>query len=248
MELAQAQIRIDDPGLLRGDGVFEAIRLYDGKPFELGRHLARMERSAAGLRLELDIAALAQDIERMLAVRGDGDDVLRVLATRGGRRIALFEALPDGGDRCSLHPVIYAPSRILDQVKSLSYAANMLASRLAREAGFDEALLVSPHGRVLECPTAAFFAVIDSVIRTPPLSDHVLDSITRQVLLELVEVIEEPITLEDLGRAQEAFLASSIRDVLAVDRIGEHELQCPGPRTLEAAERFRERTVAGTGS
>ena len=243
MQLADARIPVNDPGLLRGDGVFEAIRLCGGRPFELERHLERMRRSAAGLRLPLDIDAVRSDIESMLAARADGDDVLRVLATRGGRRIAIFEALPGQHESYSLGSVTYAPVRVLDQIKSLSYAGNMLAARLAQERGFDDALLVSPHGRVLECPTASFFAVAGGVIRTPPLSDHVLDSITRQILLEVADVREEPITADDLAGLEEAFVASSIRDVLAVSRIDEHQLDAPGPLTREAAGRFRERTA-----
>jgi branched-chain amino acid aminotransferase len=244
MQLADARISVNDPGLLRGDGVFEAIRVYERGPFELERHLERMRRSAAGLRLELDIAAVRADIESMLAARVEGDDVLRVLATRGGRRITLFEALPPQRESCSLGSVTYAPVRVLDQIKSLSYAGNMLASRLAQERGFDDALLVSPHGRVLECPTASFFAVTGGVIRTPPLSDHVLDSITRQILLEVAEVREEPISADDLAGLDEAFVASSLRDVLPVSRIDGHELGAPGALTRETAERFRERTAA----
>jgi branched-chain amino acid aminotransferase len=247
MQLDDARIPVSDPGLLRGDGVFEAIRVYAGGPLALGPHLERMRRSAAGLRLELDIAAMRSDIESMLAARTEGDDVLRVLATRGGRRITLFEALPPERDSCSLGSVTYAPVRVLDQIKSLSYAGNMLASRLAQERGFDDALLVSPHGRVLECPTASFFAVSGGVIRTPPLSDHILDSITRRILLEVANVREEPITADDLAGLDEAFVASSIRDVLAVSRIDDHELGVPGALTREAAARFRERIADDVG-
>jgi branched-chain amino acid aminotransferase len=247
LPVADARIRVDDPGLLRGDGVFEAIRLYGGRPFELDRHLERMQRSAAGLRLPLDIAAVRSDIEAMVAACADGDDVLRVVATRGGRRIALFEGLPPGGEACSLGSVIFAPVRVLDQIKSLSYAGNMLASRLAQERGFDEALLVTPHGRVLECPTSSFFAVTGGAICTPPLSDHVLDSITRQILLEIADIREAPITVEDLAGIEEAFIGSSVRDVLAVDRIDDRELPAPGPLTREVAARFLERTAARSG-
>jgi branched-chain amino acid aminotransferase len=233
-----------DEGLIRGDGVFEVIRLYDGRPFALERHLQRMQRSAEGLRLALDIEAVRADVAAMLAARADDDELLRVLATRGGVRIALFEAMPAARGACSLGRITYSPGRLLDQIKSLSYAANMLASRLARERGFDEALLVTPHERILECPTASFFAVSAGVIRTPPLSDHVLDSITRQILLEVAEVREEPISADDLAGLDEAFVASSLRDVLPVSRIDGHELGAPGALTRETAERFRERTAA----
>jgi branched-chain amino acid aminotransferase len=79
--------------------------------------------------------------------------------TRGGRRIVLLESLPAPLASAALACVEFAPVRILDGVKSLSYAANMLASRVAHDRGFDEALLCTPHGRVLEGPTSAFFCV-----------------------------------------------------------------------------------------
>ena len=81
------------------------------------------------------------------------------MLTRGGRRLLLTEQLPRAPATIRLGTVTYSPSRILDGVKSLSYAGNMLATRLAQERGFDEALLVTPHGRVLEAPTSSIFWV-----------------------------------------------------------------------------------------
>ena len=90
----------------------------------------------------------------------------------------------------------------------------MLASRLARERGADDALLVTPHGRVLECPTASFFLVRDGEVWTAPLSDHVLDSITRRVVLAVADVREEPIDARRARRTrEEAFVASSVHEV-----------------------------------
>jgi len=79
------------------------------------------------------------------------------------------------------------------------------------------------------------------------LSDHILDSITRRILLEVADVREEPITADDLARLDEAFVASSIRDVLAVSRIDDHELGAPGALTREAAARLRERIADDIG-
>src|ERR1700686_4687598 len=185
MPLAEARIPVTDEGLLRGDGVFEVMRLYDGVPFARECHLERMAHSARNLRLELDVGAIGRDIEALLRATQPGDGLLRVLATRGGHRIVLVEPLPALPEALALGYLTYAPVRVLDGIKSLSYAANMLATRLARERGFDEALLVTPHGRVLELPTASFFWVTDGELRTPPLSEHILDSITRRVVMEV---------------------------------------------------------------
>src|SRR6185436_8439484 len=127
----------------------------------------------------------------------------------------------------------------LDGVKSLSYAGNMLAGRLARERGFDEALLVTPHGRVLEAPTSSIFWVTtDGELVTPPLDEHILASITRERVLQACEVTERPGTTEDVLGAAEAFIASTTRDVQPVAAIEDRELE-PGPVTKTAAERVR---------
>jgi branched-chain amino acid aminotransferase len=244
---SQAVIPVTDEGLLRGDGVFEVIRLYDGRPYALDAHLARLERSAAGLRLPIDIDAIRADVALLLESRGRGgpaagaDVLVRMLVTRGGHRVVLIETMPTIAPTLALEPITYAPLRLLDGIKSLSYAANMLASRLAREEDADEALLVTPHGRVLECSTSSFFLVRDGEVWTAPLSDHVLDSITRRVVLAVATVREEPVEVDALAEAQEAFTASTPFEVSGVHRVGRHRYEAPGPRTREIAALVRER-------
>jgi len=239
---ADAVISATDDGLLRGDGVFEVSRLYAGRPYAFDEHLARMEQSARNLRLPFDADRLRDDARALLAEAGEVDALLRQLWTRGGRRLSLIEALPPLPPSIRLGLVTYAPTRVLDGVKSLSYAANMLSTRLAQERGFDEALLVTPHGRVLEGPTSSFFWVRDGRLHTPPLSEHILDSITRRRVIELMEdVVEESCTPDDLTHAQEAFLASSLREVMAVSAIEQTELDRTGAITAEAGRRLRER-------
>jgi branched-chain amino acid aminotransferase len=231
-----------DEGLLRGDGVFEVIRVYDGLPFALTEHLDRLERSGANLRLpEVFRAELEDEIPELLEARGGAsfDGVLRVVVTRGGRRLLLTEPAAPKPAGVRLGVVTYAPTRVLDGIKSLSYGANMLCTRLAQERGFDEALLVTPHGRVLEAPTSTLFWVDrDGTLCTPPLDEHILASITRDKLMKLLEVEERPCTLDDLSAASEAFLASTIREVQSIGAVEDVELE-EGPRTREAAAAFR---------
>jgi branched-chain amino acid aminotransferase len=240
---AEALVPATDEGLLRGDGVFEVIRLYGGRPFALDDHLARIARSAANLRLELDVEAVRADVEALLERNDVQEAALRVVVTRGGRLLGLVEALKELPETLAVATVEYAPTRVLDAVKSLSYAGNMLAGRLARERGADEALLVTPHGRVLEGPTCSVFVAFagDGLV-TPPLDDHILDSITRRRLLEVCDVRERPIARDELAGAQEAFMASTLREVHPIRAIDDRPLPgAPGPLTAQAARAIRAR-------
>jgi branched-chain amino acid aminotransferase len=243
MLASAARIPATDEGLLRGDGVFEVIRVYDEGPFALDEHLQRLERSASNLRLPVNLEAVRADAYRLLAHAGSGPDqqLLRIVITRGGRRLLLTEPLPPSPDRIRLGSVTYSPTIVLDGVKSLSYAANMLASRLARERGFDDALLVTPEGRVLEAPTSSLFWVKDEEVLTPPLEDHILASITRRVTLEVSDARECACTLEDVLGADEAFIASTTREVQPVAAIDQRAFDAPGPLTQRLAAAVSER-------
>jgi branched-chain amino acid aminotransferase len=235
----EATIPLPDDGLYRGDGVFEVIRLYAGRPFALEDHLARFGRSAAAIDPPLDRAGFEAELAPLLEAHGDGDAQLRLIATRGGRRILLIEPLAARAESVSIATVTYQPTVILDRVKSLSYGANMHATRLATAAGADEAVLVTPEGIVLEPPTSTvFWAGEDGVLKTPSLDNAILDSITRDRIVAAVPVQEGTFQRADLEGAAEAFLASTTREVQPVSAINGRELDWPGPRTSEAADAF----------
>jgi branched-chain amino acid aminotransferase len=239
---AEAVVPMKDDGLYRGDGAFEVIRLYQGRPFALGDHLDRLGRSAAAIELEFDRAALESEIAALLAAAGEVDGQLRLIVTRGGRRLAATEPIPVHGESLSVATITYTPTVILNGVKSISYAANMQATRLAKARGADEAVLVRPDGTVLEPPTSTIFWVSpEGRLRTPALEDGVLESITRDRLIKALDVEEGSWKVEDLGAAGEAFLASTTREIQAVAAIDGRELpEVPGPRTREAQEAFAE--------
>jgi len=214
---AEATVPVTDEGLLRGDGVFEVTRLYDGVPFAWDEHLERMTGSAANLRLPFDPAAIDADVTALLDAASPGDCALRCVVTRGGRRIVLLEPLKPMAPSIRLATVTYAPTRILDGVKSLSYGANMLATE-------------------------------DGELYTPPLEDHVLDSITRRHVMEVTSATEWVTSTDAIPTMAEAFLASTLREVQPVSAIDGTALPAPGPRTAEivaaVAAHIRSRVTA----
>jgi len=236
----EATIPLPDDGLYRGDGVFEVIRLYEGHPFALAEHLDRLERSGAAIELPVEREMVERELDALLEAFGPRDAQVRIVLTRGGRRILLVENLPDKGASVRLATVIYSPSVILTGVKSLSYAANMQATRIAQGRGADEALLVRPDGVVLEAPTSTIFWVSpEGGLRTPSLDVGILESITRSRIVSALGVDEGEFHVDDLLGTQEAFLASTIREVQPIAAIDREKLDVPGPRTQEAAEAFQ---------
>jgi branched-chain amino acid aminotransferase len=236
----EALIPVTDDGLLRGDGGFEVLRLYGGRPYAVAEHAARLTRTCEGLKLDADIEALVAESEALVGEAGPVDALLRWVVTRGGRRIAIVEPLPARKQELRVLPMPYSPSIVLDRLKTLSYAANMLAGRIAREQGFDEALFVDGEGTVLEGPTWTFFWVREGRIHTPPLAQPILASITRARVLEECEVVELDCSAGELAAADEAFAASTVREVTPIVAIGQRSLAA-GPVTAQARERLLSR-------
>lgn len=247
--VGEATVPASDEGLLRGDGAFEFVRVYLGRPFTLAEHLERLERTCAIVRLVCDREELERDIDAIVAALGSESYDLRLVLTRGGQRVVLSEPIPPLLDRLRLALVIDTPRRVIGGAKTLSYAGNMLAKRLAVERGFDEALLVTPHGRILELQNAAFFyAAQDGALCTPPLSHDILDSITRRVLLKRLEVEERHCTREEVLECREAFAAGAGREVQPVGVIETRLFdEVPGPLTRAAQDAFWDEVEATTG-
>jgi branched-chain amino acid aminotransferase len=137
---------------------------------------------------------------------------------------------------------------VLDGIKSLSYAANMLSTRLAEEAGFDDAVLVGVDRHVLEAPTRSIFWVTGGTLCTTPLDEHILASITRALIMEVTDVSEHVVTLEELYTADEVFLASTTREVHPVGAVDDHEYPGPDPVTERTAALVADRIRARLSS
>ena len=254
----EAVLDILDHAVLRGDGCFEAMRAYDGEAFAAGEHLDRLARSAAALRITLPDRT---ELERWVAVAAEqgGDAVVRLIATRGNPtnpavppRILLYaEPVPELPPTLRLLPVV-APWHsagadwALAGVKSLSYAPNMSAAREAHEGGFDDALLVSADGVVLEGSTFTIAWVVDGVLETPGLELAILDSITRRHVLaaseeEGIESVVGVFPLDRVRSADEVMALSTVKEVMAVTLIGDVAFEA-GPVTARLSSRFVERT------
>ena len=243
--VSEATIPVADEGLLRGDGAFEVVRLYAGRPFALDDHLRRMARSCETLMLEADLSGVRDDALTAAGIADGADLLLRLVVTRGGHRIALLEPMPDYGVSLRLSVEHHLPTPLLRATKSLSYAANMLAVRRAAERGYDDALLVMPDsagGWVLEVTRSSFFWVEDGEVLTPPLEDDtILDSITRRRVMDENDVTERKVELSALRDADEAFSAGTSFEILPVTEIEGAGSFEAGPVTRTVAERVRAR-------
>jgi branched-chain amino acid aminotransferase len=236
----EATVPLYDDGLLRGDGAFEYLRCYAGRPFTLIEHLDRLARTCATLRLPYERDLLESEIAALLAWVGPVFTDLRIVLTRGGRRIVFLEPYLDWPP-ARLAFVTDSPRLVLAGAKSLSYAGNMLAKRTAGERGFGEALLTTPDGRVMEVQQAAFFWVTpQGDLCTPPLSEGILDSITRRIVMKHLAVSERECRTEDALAAREAFLAGTAREIQAVAVIEDRVFSDPpGPATRQASDAYR---------
>jgi len=256
-EPSDGRIPITDSSVLRGDGCFEVIKAYRGSPFRLDDHLERLERSARALDIELPpLAELAKwAIETAEAVR---DGAVRMVVTRGssvpgvtGESLVIVFghswARADAPAR--LFPVV-APWHAagvewdLAGAKITSYAPNMASTRQAHREGFDDALLLTTEGLILEGPTFSVGWVVDDVMETPPLDLGILDSITRRVVFESagelgIAIVETRSHLPRLDAASEVLAFSTVREIQPVVAVGEREF-APGPVTSRLHSAFLE--------
>lgn len=237
-----------DDAIVRGDGVFEGLRLYGHRARTLEAHLDRMERSADMVRLPFDRDLIRAEVERFSTATTRAECGLRVMLTRGGHRIMREEALfPDAPEGWSVLPVPHRITPLLVASKTLSYAANMQAARLASEAGADTALLVDADSdAVLECPVASFVWIEGDDLVAPPLETGILDSITRRLIAEVTPLHVRARTLDDLAQADGALVISTVlesRIVREVKGIARYDVH--GRRVTEIAAALRELCLTG---
>jgi branched-chain amino acid aminotransferase len=260
LEDAQAPvIGVTDHGLTVGDGVFEALKVVQGRPFALTRHLERLGRSAASLGLpEPDLDELRAAVAAVLAEEHLALGRIRVTYTAGPAPLGSGR-----GDAPPTRVVVAAPltpaprstavARVpwprnergaLAGVKSTSYAENVVALAEAARHDASEAVFANLAGHLCEGTGSNVGYVVGGEVRTPTLASGCLAGVTRALLLEWYDVVEIDEPIEVLDSAEEIFLLSTTRDVQAVHRIDARELQAPGPVTRELMELWASREAA----
>ena len=250
----EAHVPALDHGITVGDGVFETMRTVDGVPFALDRHLARLHRSASGLGLCLpDRAVLERAVREVVAASGMEECRIRLTITAG--------AGPLGSGRVDGDCTIVAAVATLDPVdpvtdvitvpwvrnersplaglKTTSYADNVVALARAKERGATEAIFANTRDELCEGTGTNVFVVVGGRLVTPPLSSGCLPGITRGLVLECTDAVEETLPYDVLYEADELFLTSTLRQVQAVAHVDDHAVAAaPGPVTRAAHAAF----------
>ncbi len=255
-----ARISVFDHGLVVGDGVFETVKVADGVPFALGRHLARLASSAAGLGLptpdlnwiRAGAAAVIAATPRMPLAR------MRITLTggvgplgseRGNSAVTAVVALAEQRAPAPFVDVAVVPwprneLGALAGLKTTSYAENVRALGYAAEREAGEAIFGNIAGNLCEGTGTNVFVVVAGRLVTPPLSAGCLAGVTRALVLEWVGGVEEDLPVTVLAEADEAFLTGTTRDVQPIRKVNGSELAAvPGPVTRKAVEVFGTRAA-----
>jgi branched-chain amino acid aminotransferase len=240
----EAVVPVLDRGFLYGDSVYEVVRTYKGKVFELGRHLARMDKSAERIGLSLPPRErIEKEMQRTLDAAKNAESYVRIIVTRGEGEFGLGTNMAEGKNRLIfiVRPLAVptkeqyerglslavartrrnSPLTLDPALKTGNYLNNVMALREANDAGADDAVLLDLQGKVTEATTSNIFFVQRGVIVTPPLQLGMLEGVTRAVTIEIAQregllVREEPFGPEALAAADEVFLTSTIREQMAV--------------------------------
>lgn len=271
LPLEEARVPAMDRGFLFGDGVYEIIPVYSGQPFRLQQHLERLEKSLAAIRLSIPmtVAELSQLCQELIQRNNNNDQSLYLQCTRGPvtTREHNFPA--------AIHPTIFAYCAPLQtptfaelnagitaitvpdirwqrcDIKAITLLANVLARQQAQEQNAQEAILIR-QDYALEGSISNLFVVHSGIILTPPMQNHILGGITREVVLELAKEHGLPygeinITEEQLRNADEIWLTSSSKEIRPVIKLDGKPVSNgkPGPvwtKMIQYYQQLKERS------
>jgi branched-chain amino acid aminotransferase len=259
IEASAATVPVTDHGLTVGDGVFETLKVVDGVPFAITRHLHRLGASAEllGLAAPPD-ATLRAALTETIAANEPPVGRVRITLTggpgpagteRGDAEPTVLVVAGPGRQWPETAPVATVPWRRNERsavagAKTTSYAENVVALARVRASGADEALFLDTRGNLSEGTGSNVFVAVDGELLTPALSTGCLAGVTRALVIEWCSVREAELPESVLDSAEEAFITSSTRDVQAVSRVDDRTYQAPGPLTAQARKTFAERSAA----
>jgi branched-chain amino acid aminotransferase len=250
VDAAEARISPFDHGLLTGDGVFETLIVYGGEPFAVRRHLDRLAASCAGLGLDVpDRTVVADALRQVVMANGLTSARLRVTVTGGDSPLGSERGaggptvVVAGGALAAWPPtadVVVVPwtrneRSAVAGLKTTSYGENVVALAHARAHDASEAIFANTRGDLCEGTGSNVFVAIGGRLVTPPLTSGCLAGVTRALVLELVDAVEEDLAVGALADADEAFLTSTTREVQPIRAVDGQVLRSPAPGPLTAA-------------
>lgn len=254
---AAASVSVFDHGVVVGDGAFETLVVLDGSPFAATRHIRRLHATLAALALDPPPdQVLRQAMEQVIGANSLGHGRLRITVTGGlgplgsgspSGPVSVIAAVGPLDD----HPKPFAVTApwtrnehgALAGLKTTSYAENVRALRWAKDRGASEAIFANTKGELCEGTGTNVFVVVDGHPLTPPLRSGCLAGITRELVLEVTDAEERDLPLDVLRSADEVFLTSTTRDVQALTRVDDRQLDI-GPVTTRIAAAFGDLVAA----
>ncbi|MBI3410040.1 MAG: branched-chain-amino-acid transaminase [Planctomycetes bacterium] len=263
-----AKISVYDHGLLYGDGVFEGIRIYEGKVFRLKEHVDRLFESARAIKLEIPLSRsqMMEAIQSTVNANNKKNGYIRPVVTRGAGTLGLdprkttdpqvivivdditmypAELYENGMEIATVATIRNHPAALNPRVKSLNYLNNILAKLEGIQAGCLECLMLNHKGEISECSGDNIFLVKHGILRTPSIDSGILEGITRNAVLELardagISAQELALTRHDVLTADECFLTGTAAEVIPVTKCDGRPIGAgkPGPITRQLREAF----------
>jgi branched-chain amino acid aminotransferase len=265
---ADARVSVYDHGLLYGDGVFEGIRIYDGKIFRLKEHVDRLFESARAIKLDIPLSPpqMLEAIQSTVAANAKKNGYIRPIVTRGAGTLGLDprkttdpqviiivddislyppELYENGLELATVSIIRNHPNAVNPRIKSLNYLNNILAKIESIQAGCLEALMLNHKGEVAECSGDNIFLVKHGILKTPPADAGILEGITRRAVIEVarkasIQIQETSLTRHDVYIADECFLTGTAAEVIPVVKCDGRLIGTgkPGPVTRQIREGF----------
>ena len=263
----EAKVSVFDRGFLYGDGAFETVRIYDGKPFMIDEHITRLLNGLKTLRFQKLPAGLKVYALKLIEANKVKNGVLRIAVTRGELTagidasackeptvvISAKEGVPyndeaySRGFRAIVAKIRKDQNSPLCRVKSANFLTHILAKGEATDAGVDEAVMLNHDGLVTEATVSNIFLLKGNTLFTPSVESGILPGVTRKVVIEIdgktgLNVVEGEIRPEELYGADEAFLTNSLMEVMPLVEVDKKQIGngLPGKVTVEIRRRYQE--------